>query len=88
MCCPIHVNLFVFTGLPTTFTVFFKRVQGYPVDLYYLMDLSNSMKDDLENVKKLGRDLFMALSGFTEHAQIGNQLIDYIIIEGMSYVHS
>lgn len=59
------------TGIPQTFTVSFKRVQGYPVDLYYLMDLSNSMKDDLDNVKGLGEDLLKALNSITQHAQIG-----------------
>lgn len=61
-----------FTGLPTTFRVSFRRVQGYPVDLYYLMDLSYSMKDDLENVKELGKDLLAALKKITAYAQIGN----------------
>lgn len=65
---------FVFTGLPTTFRVSFKRVQGYPVDLYYLMDLSYSMKDDLANVKELGKDLFAALKSITNSAQIGNKI--------------
>lgn len=64
----------VFTGHSATFTVSFKRVQGYPVDLYYLMDLSNSMKDDLDKVKELGKDLFAALNNITEHAQIGTIL--------------
>lgn len=61
------------TGLPTTFTVNFRRVEGYPVDLYYLMDLSYSMKDDLENVKLLGKDLFAALNNITKRAQIGRR---------------
>ena len=29
----------------------------YPVDLYYLMDTSYSMKDDLQSVKTLAKDL-------------------------------
>lgn len=61
----------LFPGSPATFRVSYKRVQGYPVDLYYLMDLSNSMKDDLDNVKDLGNDLFSALKTITAHAQIG-----------------
>lgn len=61
----------LFTGSPATFRVSYKRVQGYPVDLYYLMDLSNSMKDDLDNVKELGNDLLSALKTITAHAQIG-----------------
>lgn len=28
-----------------------------PVDLYILMDFSNSMSDDLDNLKKMGQDL-------------------------------
>ncbi|KAM7406806.1 hypothetical protein PAMA_002837 [Pampus argenteus] len=68
---PQELRLRLRPGLPTTFSVSFKRVQGYPVDLYYLMDLSNSMEDDLENVKELGKDLFAALKKITEHAQIG-----------------
>ncbi|KAM9802180.1 integrin beta-2 isoform X3 [Syngnathus typhle] len=68
---PQKISLRLRPGRPTTFTVSFKRVQGYPVDLYYLMDLSFSMRDDLENVKGLGQDLFAALKKITQHAQIG-----------------
>ncbi|XP_068185040.1 integrin beta-2 [Antennarius striatus] len=68
---PQKISLRMRPGLSTTFSLSFKRVQGYPVDLYYLMDLSHSMKDDLEHVKGLGRDLFAALNNITAHAQIG-----------------
>ncbi|XP_041663523.1 integrin beta-2 isoform X2 [Cheilinus undulatus] len=68
---PQSMSLSLRPGLPQTFRVYFKRVQGYPVDLYYLMDLSFSMKDDLENVKKLGKDLFKALKRITRSGQIG-----------------
>ncbi|KAK2839370.1 hypothetical protein Q5P01_013110 [Channa striata] len=68
---PQRISLMLRPGLPITFTVSFKRVQGYPVDLYYLMDLSYSMKDDLKNVKDLGQELFAALKKFTNSAHIG-----------------
>ncbi|XP_020515837.3 integrin beta-2 [Labrus bergylta] len=68
---PQKIRLSLRPGLSETFSVSFKRVEGYPVDLYYLMDLSYSMKDDLKNVKELGKNLFGALKQFTEHAQIG-----------------
>jgi len=42
------------------------------MDLYYLMDLSYSMEDDLRNIKVLGAQLFKALKNITEHAQIGD----------------
>lgn len=62
----------------------FRRAEGYPVDLYYLMDLSYSMFDDLENVKKLGNQLLSALNGITKSAQIGkNYLCVGVTVQGV-----
>ncbi|KAM4558258.1 integrin beta-2 [Odontesthes bonariensis] len=68
---PQMIRLNLRPGLPSTFTVSFKRAEGYPVDLYYLMDLSYSMKDDLAKVQNLGNDLFVALAKITKYAKIG-----------------
>ncbi|XP_068428566.1 integrin beta-2 [Clinocottus analis] len=68
---PQKISLRLRSGGSTTFSVSFKRAVGYPVDLYYLMDLSYSMKDDLEHVKELGQALLAALNKITEYAQIG-----------------
>ena len=32
----------------------FRQAENYPVDLYYLMDLSNSMEDDKTKLAELG----------------------------------
>jgi len=32
----------------------FRQAENYPVDLYYVMDMSNSMKDDKERLALLG----------------------------------
>lgn len=58
------------------------------MDLYYLMDLSNSMKDDLKNVKELGNVLLTALKTITEHAQIGESaaLLTAIVCEDKTSV--
>lgn len=48
-----------------------KRAVGYPIDLYYLMDLSFSMKDDLEKIKNLGQDILTTLEMFTRDRHIG-----------------
>jgi len=53
------------------FEVKFRRALGYPIDLYYLMDLSYSMLDDLEKVKKLGGELLRALESTTPSRRIG-----------------
>ena len=40
-----------------TITLKVRQAEDYPVDLYYLMDLSASMMDDLIYLKKLGEIL-------------------------------
>nr|XP_005899039.1 PREDICTED: integrin beta-2 [Bos mutus] len=68
---PQEVTLYLRPGQAVAFNVTFRRAKGYPIDLYYLMDLSYSMVDDLVNVKKLGGDLLRALNGITESGRIG-----------------
>lgn len=58
-------------GEPQTINLKFKRAEDYPIDLYYLMDLSYSMKDDLENVKNLGTSLMLEMSKITSDFRIG-----------------
>lgn len=41
------------------------------MDLYYLMDLSYSMKDDLEFVRQLGHALLVRLQEVTHSVRIG-----------------
>ncbi|MBN3309601.1 ITB3 protein, partial [Amia calva] len=53
------------------FNVKVKRVEDYPVDLYYLMDLSYSMKDDLEKLTTLGSKLADAMGKTTSNLQMG-----------------
>ena len=44
-------------GGKINYTVEFTRPEYFPVDMYYLIDLSGSMKDDLDNLKKLGQKI-------------------------------
>ena len=39
---------------PYKFNVQFRQAENYPVDLYYVMDMSNSMKDDKARLALLG----------------------------------
>ncbi|NWI72373.1 ITB2 protein, partial [Dryoscopus gambensis] len=68
---PQEVHLKLRIGQPAVFEVKFRRAMGYPIDLYYLMDLSYSMLDDLEKVKKLGGELLRALESTTQSRRIG-----------------
>ncbi|XP_032548685.1 integrin beta-2 [Chiroxiphia lanceolata] len=68
---PQEVRLKLRIGQPAVFEAKFRRAMGYPIDLYYLMDLSYSMLDDLQKVKKLGGELLRALESTTPSRRIG-----------------
>ena len=46
-----------FLDQPQTIDIRFRQAEDYPVDLYYLMDLSNSMEEDKDQVAKLGQEI-------------------------------
>ncbi|KAG5850494.1 hypothetical protein ANANG_G00083060 [Anguilla anguilla] len=68
---PQKITLNLRSGEAQSFNLKFKRAEDYPIDLYYLMDLSFSMKDDLENVKNLGTSLMIEMSKITSDFKIG-----------------
>ncbi|XP_029912834.1 integrin beta-3a [Myripristis murdjan] len=53
------------------FTVTVKQVEDYPVDLYYLMDLSFSMGDDLARLYHLGNELAQTMGRTTSNLRMG-----------------
>ena len=48
-----------------------RQVEDYPVDLYYLMDLSFSMNDDLFHLRSLGKQLAVAMNRTTSNLRMG-----------------
>ncbi|KAF5928461.1 hypothetical protein HPG69_015067 [Diceros bicornis minor] len=76
-------------GEPQQLRVRFLRAEGYPVDLYYLMDLSYSMKDDLERVRQLGHALLVRLQEVTRSVRIGfGSFVDKTVLPFVSTVPS
>lgn len=67
-----YVSLCV--GEPQTFNLKLKIAKDYPLDLYYLIDLSYSKKDDLEHAKMLGTKLMLEMSAITSDFRIGEFL--------------
>lgn len=59
------------SGDAKQFTMEVRQVEDYPVDLYYLMDLSYSMKDDLQRLTTLGNKLAEAMGRTTSKLRIG-----------------
>uniref|UniRef100_A0A8C4N6P3 Integrin beta n=1 Tax=Eptatretus burgeri TaxID=7764 RepID=A0A8C4N6P3_EPTBU len=68
---PQRLSLQLRPGIPETFQVEVALLEGYPVDLYYLMDLSASMFDDLAKIKTLGTTLADSMLKLTRNFRIG-----------------
>lgn len=49
----------------------YKPARNYPLDLYYLMDLTWTMKDDKQTLVSMGGSLTKALSNLTENFRLG-----------------
>nr|XP_061796037.1 integrin beta-6 [Nerophis lumbriciformis] len=58
-------------GSQVTFQVKIQHTEDYPVDLYYLMDLSASMYDDLNMIKNLGSTLSKEMANLTSKFRMG-----------------
>ncbi|KAG7245564.1 hypothetical protein CRUP_017304, partial [Coryphaenoides rupestris] len=57
----------------------FAPVKG-PLDLYILMDFSNSMSDDLDNLKRMGKELATLVKSLSDDYTIGfGKFVDKVV---------
>ncbi|XP_071775665.1 integrin beta-5 [Centroberyx gerrardi] len=68
---PQKISLSLRPGDQTSFELQVRLVEDYPVDLYYLMDLSLSMKDDLDTIRNLGTKLAQEMGKLTSNFRLG-----------------
>nr|XP_020477373.1 integrin beta-5 isoform X2 [Monopterus albus] len=68
---PQRVSLSLRPGGQTWFGLQVRQVEDYPVDIYYLMDLSLSMKDDLDTIRNLGTKLAYEMGKLTSNFRLG-----------------
>lgn len=68
---PQKLRMTLRPGDAKRFTVSVKQVEDYPVDLYYLMDLSFSMRDDLARLRTLGNELAVTMGRTTSNLRMG-----------------
>uniref|UniRef100_A0AAQ5YKL4 Integrin beta n=1 Tax=Amphiprion ocellaris TaxID=80972 RepID=A0AAQ5YKL4_AMPOC len=68
---PQKISLSLRPGGQTWFGLQVRQVEDYPVDLYYLMDLSLSMKDDLDTIRNLGTKLALEMGKLTSNFRLG-----------------
>ncbi|XP_058794525.1 integrin beta-PS-like isoform X2 [Phymastichus coffea] len=65
----------------------YAQAEDYPVDLYYLMDLSNSMKDDKQKLSDLGQLLVESMSNITSNFRLGfGSFVDKVVMPYVSIV--
>ncbi|XP_065056412.1 integrin beta-1-like [Rhopilema esculentum] len=68
---PQNITLYLRPGRPATVNVRVKTPADFPVDLYYLMDLTYTMKDDLSQITNLGDLLSIQLRNVTSNFRLG-----------------
>ena len=56
-------------SLRTDFT--FQSISDYPVDIYFLVDQSYTMRDDLETVSRLTKDIAKSFTAVTKDLRMG-----------------
>lgn len=67
--------------------VAYSQAEDYPVDLYYLMDLSRSMKNDKEKLSTLGSLLSSTMRNITSNFRLGfGSFVDKIVMPYVSTV--
>ncbi|XP_016994692.2 integrin beta-PS isoform X2 [Drosophila takahashii] len=67
--------------------VSYSQAVGYPVDLYYLMDLSKSMEDDKQSLSKLGDKLSTAMKEITSNFRLGfGSFVDKVLMPYVSTI--
>ncbi|XP_066912333.1 integrin beta-1-like [Clytia hemisphaerica] len=68
---PKEVKLKLRPGAPKTFSIKVTPAKNFPVNLYYLMDMSKSMEDDLEKLQSLGTKIAAEIGTITTKYKLG-----------------
>ncbi|XP_073971192.1 position-specific antigen beta subunit myospheroid isoform X1 [Rhodnius prolixus] len=84
---PQVVNLKLRINEPYRIAVDYSQAQSYPVDLYYLMDLSKSMEDDKHKLSALGNILSDSMKNITSNFRLGfGSFVDKVVMPYVSVV--
>ncbi|KAL5278574.1 ITGB1 family protein [Megaselia abdita] len=84
---PQKVNLKLRVNEPHRIDFSYAQAEDYPVDLYYLMDLSKSMEDDKEKLSTLGDSLATEMRKITSNFNLGfGSFVDKVLMPYVSTV--
>ncbi|XP_063930919.1 integrin beta-PS isoform X2 [Zophobas morio] len=68
-------------------SMYYTQAEDYPVDLYYLMDLSKSMQDDKEKLSALGDHLAQTMQNMTSKFMLGfGSFVDKVVMPYVSTI--
>lgn len=75
------ILLSLFIGEEYRLTLKYSQAEDYPVDLYYLMDLSKSMEDYRDQLSELGFQLAEAMRNLTSNFRLGfGSFVDKVVL--------
>lgn len=84
---PQRIKLKLKPKSPFSLNVDFRQAVDYPVDLYYLMDLSKSMEDDKDKLAALGNLLATTMGNITTNFHLGfGSFVDKVVMPYVSTV--
>ncbi|XP_048247229.1 integrin beta-PS-like [Haliotis cracherodii] len=84
---PQEVRFKIRPNKPMRIPITFRQAKNYPVDLYYLMDLSNSMEDDKLKLAELGNRIADEMSEITKNFRLGfGSFVDKVVMPYVSTV--
>lgn len=84
---PQRVGLKLRLNQKHSLSIKYSQAVDYPVDLYYLMDLSKSMEDDKEKLSFLGDTLSDAMKKITSNFRLGfGSFVDKVLMPYVSTV--
>ncbi|KAG7457453.1 hypothetical protein MATL_G00227260 [Megalops atlanticus] len=68
---PQEVTLQMWPGVSLRFPLHVQQLQRYPVDMYYLLDVSASMQDHLDRLKTVGVSLSQRMKAHSSDFRVG-----------------
>ncbi|GLV41732.1 myospheroid [Carabus blaptoides fortunei] len=84
---PQHVHLKLRIKEKYHLRMSYTQAEDYPVDLYYLMDLSKSMEDDKDKLSSLGDLLAESMQNITSNFRLGfGSFVDKVVMPYVSTV--
>lgn len=68
-------------GHPQKIEITYVEATDHPVDLYYLMDWSNSMREDKNTLSLLGKSLHDSMKNLTSNFKLGfGAFVDKVLL--------